>query len=185
MSFLFINKILRLNNLKTRIARDPKISVFIICVEAIIYLLLYNLYDCTFKTILTISKINYNRKFSWVITSARLYQKYIVKIVLFITYDPWQIYLLLMIYGRYIFYLWSMTDISFTSSKGLTGFWMHLWFCFILGTKHDIDINFGPETKEFWRQKIQQCGNGNKIWYHLRLLWGRGTRLHKKLSFGK
>ena len=26
-----------------------KISVFVICVEAIIYLLLYNLHDCTFK----------------------------------------------------------------------------------------------------------------------------------------
>ena len=88
--------------------------MFVICVEAIIYLLLYNLYDCTFKTILTISKINYKRKFSWVVTSARLYHKYIVKIVLFITYDPWQIYLLLMIHGRYIFYLWSMADISFT-----------------------------------------------------------------------
>ena len=28
---------------------NVKISVFIICVEAIIYLLLYNLHDCTFK----------------------------------------------------------------------------------------------------------------------------------------
>ena len=26
-----------------------EISVFIICIEAIIYLLLYNLHDCTFK----------------------------------------------------------------------------------------------------------------------------------------
>ena len=26
-----------------------KISVFVICVEAIIYLVLYNLYDCNFK----------------------------------------------------------------------------------------------------------------------------------------
>ena len=38
--FLFINKSLRLNNSKTRTA-IIKISVFIICVEAIIYLLLY------------------------------------------------------------------------------------------------------------------------------------------------
>ena len=28
---------------------NAKIPVFIICVEAIIYLLLYNLHDCTFK----------------------------------------------------------------------------------------------------------------------------------------
>ena len=45
--FLFINKKLRLNNLKTRIAVNAKISVFVICVEAIIYLLLYDLHDCT------------------------------------------------------------------------------------------------------------------------------------------
>ena len=29
---------------------NAKISVIIICVEAIIYLLLYNLHDCTFKS---------------------------------------------------------------------------------------------------------------------------------------
>ena len=28
---------------------NAKISVFVICVEVIIYLLLYNLHDCTFK----------------------------------------------------------------------------------------------------------------------------------------
>ena len=28
---------------------NAKISVFVICVEAIIYLLLYNLHDCTFN----------------------------------------------------------------------------------------------------------------------------------------
>ena len=28
---------------------NTKISMFLICVEAIIYLLLYNLHDCTFK----------------------------------------------------------------------------------------------------------------------------------------
>ena len=43
------DKTLRLNNLKTRTAKNAKISVFVICVEAIIYLLLYNLHDCTFK----------------------------------------------------------------------------------------------------------------------------------------
>ena len=45
MSFLFINKTLRLNNLKTRAAMNAKISVFVICVEVIIYLLLYDLHD--------------------------------------------------------------------------------------------------------------------------------------------
>ena len=49
LSSLFINKTLRLNNLKTRTAINAKISVLVICVEAIIYLLLYNLHDCTFK----------------------------------------------------------------------------------------------------------------------------------------
>ena len=28
---------------------NAKISVFVICVEAIVYLLLYNLHDCTFN----------------------------------------------------------------------------------------------------------------------------------------
>ena len=35
--------------LKTRTAMNAKISVFVICVETIIYLLLHNLHDCTFK----------------------------------------------------------------------------------------------------------------------------------------
>ena len=49
LSFLFINKTLRLINLKTRAAMNAKMSLFVICVEAIIYLLLYNLHDCTFN----------------------------------------------------------------------------------------------------------------------------------------
>ena len=40
---------LRLNNLKTRTAMNAKILVFVVCVEAIIYLLLCNLHNCTFK----------------------------------------------------------------------------------------------------------------------------------------
>ena len=32
-----------------RTAMNAKISVLVICVEAIIYLLLYNLHDCTFN----------------------------------------------------------------------------------------------------------------------------------------
>ena len=42
-------KTLRINNLKTRTATNAKISAFFICGEAIIYLLLYNLHDCTFN----------------------------------------------------------------------------------------------------------------------------------------
>ena len=40
---------LRLNNLKTRTAINAKILVFAICVEAIMYLVLHNLHDCTFN----------------------------------------------------------------------------------------------------------------------------------------
>ena len=47
---LFINKTLRLNDLKTRTAMNAKISLFVICVEVIIYLL-RNLHDCTFNYI--------------------------------------------------------------------------------------------------------------------------------------
>ena len=47
--FLYINKTLRLNNFKTRTATNAKISVFVICVNVIIYLLSYNLHDCTFN----------------------------------------------------------------------------------------------------------------------------------------
>ena len=49
LSFLIINKTLRLINLKIRTATNAKTSMFVICVEVIIYLLLYNLYDCTFQ----------------------------------------------------------------------------------------------------------------------------------------
>ena len=46
--FLFVNKTLRLNNLKTRTAMNAKISVFVICAEVIIYLLLHHLDDGSF-----------------------------------------------------------------------------------------------------------------------------------------
>ena len=42
-----MNKTLRLNSLKATTAINAKISVFAISVEAIIYLLQYNLHDCT------------------------------------------------------------------------------------------------------------------------------------------
>ena len=37
LSFLFINKNLRLNNLKTRTDMNVKISVFVVCVKAMIF----------------------------------------------------------------------------------------------------------------------------------------------------
>ena len=46
---MIINKTLRPSSLKTRTAMNAKISVFVICVEAIIFLLSYNLHDRTFK----------------------------------------------------------------------------------------------------------------------------------------
>ena len=49
MNFLFINKNLRQNILKARTAMIVKFSMFVICVEATEYLLLYDLHDCTFK----------------------------------------------------------------------------------------------------------------------------------------
>ena len=49
LSFLVINKTLRLNNLKTITATDAKDSAFLIRVEAIIYLRLFNLRECPFK----------------------------------------------------------------------------------------------------------------------------------------
>ena len=49
LSFMFINKILRLNNLKTRTAMNAKMSVFVIRVKAIISLSLYNSQGCPFN----------------------------------------------------------------------------------------------------------------------------------------
>ena len=46
------NKALRINNLKARTAMNVKISLLVISIEAIVYLLLYNLHDCTFNTAL-------------------------------------------------------------------------------------------------------------------------------------
>ena len=46
---MFIDKTVRLNNVKTRASMNAKISASVIFLEAIIYLLLYNLCDFTFK----------------------------------------------------------------------------------------------------------------------------------------
>ena len=42
-------KPLQANNLKTKKSMNEQTSVFVICVEGIMYLLLYSLIDCTFK----------------------------------------------------------------------------------------------------------------------------------------
>ena len=47
--FLFIKNSLWLNKLKTATGLNAKVSVVVICVEAIIYLLLHNLHDCNFN----------------------------------------------------------------------------------------------------------------------------------------
>ena len=46
---MFTDKTLQLSNLKTRTAMNAKNADFFICVEVIIYLLSYNLHDCTYK----------------------------------------------------------------------------------------------------------------------------------------
>ena len=51
LSFLFINKTLRLHNLKTRTVMNAKISVFLVCVEAIINFFVYHLHNCIFNLI--------------------------------------------------------------------------------------------------------------------------------------
>ena len=43
------DKTLRFNNLKNRTATNANVPVLVMCVKAIIYLLLYNLHDWTFK----------------------------------------------------------------------------------------------------------------------------------------
>ena len=48
--FLFTNKSLKHNNIKTRTAMSARISVFVICIEAIIYFLLCKFHHCTFKS---------------------------------------------------------------------------------------------------------------------------------------
>ena len=51
LSFLFINETLLLDNLKTRTATNASLSVFVICVGAMLYLLLYKLHDSTFTIV--------------------------------------------------------------------------------------------------------------------------------------
>ena len=52
---MFISKTLWLNNSKTKRAMNAKISILVICVEAIIYVLLHNLHDSTLNSMHNIS----------------------------------------------------------------------------------------------------------------------------------
>ena len=52
---MFISKTLWLNNSKTKRAMNAKISILVICVEAIIYVLLHNLHDITLNSMHNIS----------------------------------------------------------------------------------------------------------------------------------
>ena len=63
MSFLFLNKTLQLNNFKIRTTMNAKMSVFVICFEAITYFLLYNLHDSTFNCRGLILKVPLKRYF--------------------------------------------------------------------------------------------------------------------------
>ena len=57
--FSFLTTLL-LNNLKTRTAMNAKISVYVICVEAIIFLLLNNLHASTFNS------FGIYKKYQWI-----------------------------------------------------------------------------------------------------------------------
>ena len=71
-----INSILRLINLSRRTAMNAKISVFVIYVEAIIYLLLYNFLDSTFKgTVMQIEKALINDRLH--VSKVFLFQLYV------------------------------------------------------------------------------------------------------------
>ena len=52
-----MNKTLRLINVKTRTAMNAKLSVSVIYVEAIIYLLLYNLHDMYLNILLCMQNL--------------------------------------------------------------------------------------------------------------------------------
>ena len=77
----------KLNNFKTRTAMNAEISVFVVCVEAIIYLLLYNLHDCTFKETLF-------NLLLWIILiisgkSYVAFSKTMIKFIIHILRKPW------------------------------------------------------------------------------------------------
>ena len=57
----FLNQTSQLNNLKTRTAMNAKILLFVICVEAFTYFLLYNFHDCTFKGTFFLSASNFSK----------------------------------------------------------------------------------------------------------------------------
>ena len=72
MFILLRYKTLRLKNVKTRTAINAKFPVFDICVEAIIYVLLYNLHDCTFKDINSYKQKNDHHQSSSILYSVNV-----------------------------------------------------------------------------------------------------------------
>ena len=75
---MLMNKTLRLNNLKTRTVINTKTSVFVICVEVIIYLLLYNFHACTLKYCPVCISINlwYKKKLKQIRKLSYLWSKF-------------------------------------------------------------------------------------------------------------
>ena len=74
MYFIFINKNVRLNNSKTRTTTNAKISIFVFCVEVIIYLSLRNLHDCTFNGNIFFSTFDFNLWISNTVLTIRYVQ---------------------------------------------------------------------------------------------------------------
>ena len=62
--FVVYKQNLTAHNLKNRTAVNVKISVFVICVEAITYLLLYNSHDCTFNKSVSWKSSHHNVAFT-------------------------------------------------------------------------------------------------------------------------
>ena len=60
-----MNKTLRLSNFKARTAMKAKNAVFFICVETIMYLLLFNLHDRTFNIYENVLAILVNKWFNY------------------------------------------------------------------------------------------------------------------------
>ena len=81
--FCLENKHLRLNRLKTTAAMNARISVFVICVEAIIYFLLHNLHDCSIKLyILTYSLLQQRLRRKKIFKCVNLTHKFRLKVTL-------------------------------------------------------------------------------------------------------
>ena len=86
VSFVYKQNTLQLSNLKTGIAMTAKSSALAICLEAITYLLLYNLHDCTFNVPLVPSSS---------VSMERLKDKKYVRkwclLLQFVIFNPWKV----------------------------------------------------------------------------------------------